>query len=894
MRAIIRSFWLGLLTFLLVTNVIPVAAQQFSSDSKLVNLLPKTELRKINKSKVSQNSDAIEQGISFYQAGRFIEAAQVWQQAFQTYQTQGQYLNQSLSLSYLSLAYQELGKWPEAEKVISKSLKLLTNQQPVTTESQQILAHTLNSQGSLQLAMGQTEAALDTWKRAAEAYAQAEDRVGMLGSQINQAEALQALGMYQRARSSLEQLNEQLQAQPDSSLKAQGLENLGVALQVLGVLEESQIALEQSLAITQKLDSTSAVSPILLNLGNTARDLQNYEKAWQLYQQAANTATQPIEKLEAQLNQLSLLVQSLNQNCYLDIPPCKSDKAEGEELTILLSQIQPQINSLPPSRDAIYAQVNLAENLLNYQAGSIKNKNINLKIEPITEIAQLLARAVQQAKSIGDIRAESHALGTIGKLYKQTQQWSYAQDLTQEAITLAQRISAEDIAYRWYWQLGQIFRQQGEITGVESKILPKAIAAYSQAVNSLQSLRSDLVATNSDFQFSFRDSVEPVYRQLVGLLLQAEPSQINLNKAREVIESLQLAELDNFFREACLNTPQEQIDLVDTTAAVIYPIILPDRLAVILSLPGQPLDYYQTLATDTEIESTLEQLLQSLNPAVSNKRRLGLSQQVYDWLIRPAQVKLADSDIETLVFVLDGSLRNLPMAALYDGEKYLVEKYSIALSPGLQLLEPRSLDRTKLKALTGGLTEARQGFSSLPAVAVELERIAEQISSEVLLNQEFEEVTLENKISSLPFNVVHLATHGQFSSKPEDTFLLTWNGRVQVQELDQLLELRQQDRTNPIELLVLSACQTATGDKKAALGLAGIAIKSGARSTLATLWSVQDQSTAQLMSEFYQKLTKSEISKAEALRQAQLTLLQEPNYQHPFYWAPFVLVGNWL
>jgi CHAT domain-containing protein len=666
----------------------------------------------------------------------------------------------------------------------------------------------------------------------------------------------------------LEQVNKELQAHPDSLLKATGLRSLGVALQVVGDLEKSQEVLEQSLAIIQRLDSSLDTSETLFSLGNTARDLQDYKTASALYDKAATNATSPITRLEAQLNQLSLNVQ-LKQ----------WDAAQA-----LLPQIQSQLANLPPSRDTVYAQVNLAESLMKWSV-------VNGNQQRTNDIAELLARAVQQARRMEDQRAESYALGQLGQLYKQTQQWQEAQSLTQQALQIAQAINASDTAYRWESQLGQILKQQGKLT--------EATAAYTEAVNTLQLLRSDLVTINPNVQFSFRESVEPVYRELVQLLLQpprnqGEVSQENLNKARQVIESLQLAELENFFRQACLSAKPEQIDRVDPTAAVIYPIILPERLAVILSLPEQPLRYYQTELPQSEVERILEELLQSLNPAFSNKERLRLFQQVYNWLIQPAETELVASGVKTLVFVLDGTLRNLPMAALYDGQQYLVEKYSIALSPGLQLLEARSLIREQLKVLMGGLTEARQGFSPLPAVESELKQIASELPSEVLLNQEFIKTRLEQQINAVAFPIIHLATHGQFSSKAEETFLLTWDGRVNVKDLDQLLQSRNEENINPIELLVLSACQTATGDKQAALGLAGFAVRSGARSTLATLWSVRDESTAELMGKFYQELPQTQVSKAEALRQAQLVLLHNPNYEHPFYWAPFVLIGNWL
>lgn len=910
------------LTLLVVTTVLPVKAEHFSPfprDSAVSRGTrnvgggvgeDKGEIKHLNVQ--ADASTQLAQGKTLYDAGRFSEAVALWQQAAQTYQEQGDRLSHALSLSYLSLAYQDLGRWQDAQAAITQSLNLIqsasTQGQSPTQNPKLILAQSLNTQGSLQLAMGNAEAALNTWKQAAIAYAEAGDEVGMLGSQINQAQAMQTLGLYRRATTTLEQVNQTLQAQPDSLLKAAGLRSLGVALQVVGDLQESQNVLEQSLAIAQRVDSSSDTSATLFSLGNTARALQEPDKALALYQKAAHNATTSYSQLEAQLNQLSLLVQT----------------QQWQAARNLLPQIQSHLTQLSPSRATVYAQVNFSESLMKMAR---KDDSQTVKMLPpqgsqgllqasttlqnlaesgqglpseLSEIAQLLARAVQQARMLKDPRAESYALGQLGHLYERTQQWADAQNLTQSALSLAQSISASDITYRWQWQLGRIFKHQGELEGVASKSISQAIVAYSEAVKTLQSLRSDLVAINPDVQFSFRESVEPVYRELVELLVhpfpnqRGIPSQENLKQARQVIELLQLAELDNFFREACLTAKPEQIDQVDPTAAVIYPIILPDRLAVILSLPGQPLTYYQTQLSDSEVESILDQSLQSLNRAFSSKKRLGLFQQIYDWLIRPAEAQLATTGVKTLVFVLDGSLRNLPMAALHDGKQYLVEKYSIALNPGLQLLEARSLLRQQLKALTGGLTESRQGFAPLPGVKSELSEISTEVRSEVLLNQEFTKDALEKRINEAPFPVIHLATHAQFSSKVENTFLLTWDGRINVKDFDQLLRTRERQTTNPIELLVLSACQTATGDKRATLGLAGLAVRSGARSTLATLWSVWDASTAEFMAEFYREISQTQVSKAEALRQAQLLLLKNPKYEHPYFWAPFVLVGNWL
>jgi CHAT domain-containing protein len=849
----------------------------------------------------SNFSDQIQQGKELYQAGQFSEAVTAWQKAAAMFEAQGDVLNQALTLSFVASAFEQLGQWTEATEAITQSLRLLANNKQQTSDSQLILAQVLNTQGNLQLTQGQESDALETWQQAEAVYQKADDEVGILGSQINQARALQALGLYRRATIILEQVEKTLQKQPDSALKVAGLRNLGNTLRLVGDLDRTRIVLQQSLAIAERLheesrsssdESASDISGILVSLGNTVRAQGETDTALKFYRQAAEIAPLPTTKIQAQVIQLNLLIQA----------------GRWAEAQTLWTQIQPQLAELPPSRLAVYTQIDVAQSLMK-----IGREGAGGESEPILASARLLANALQQARSLNDARAESYVLGTLGTLYEQTRQLDNAQELTQQALILAQTINAPDIAYQWQWHLGRVLKAQGDIDDSKSEAVGSsgkhkaavseakrisAIAAYTEAVNILSFLRNDLVSINSDVQFSFRESVEPVYRELVELLLQSpqggEPSQTNLKQAREVIESLQLAELENFFREACLTAQPVQVDQINPQTAVIYPIILPNRLAVILSFPNQPLSYYETSLPQSEVEHILDQMQQSLRPTSFTQERLPIAKQVYDLLLRSGEDKLAASGVTTLVFVLDSSLRNLPMAALYDGQNYLIEKYSIALAPGLQLLQPQPLERQQLKGLLGGLSEARQGFSALPAVALEVNQIESQIPARVLLDRTFTSTTIQTQLNAVPFPVIHLATHGQFSSRAEDTFILTWDDRINVKQLDTLLRAREQSELNPIELLVLSACQTATGDRRAALGLAGLAVRSGARSTLATLWSVNDRSTASLMVEFYRDLGQPGVTKAEALRSAQLALLKQPQYQHPYYWAPFILLGNWL
>ena len=613
----------------------------------------------------------------------------------------------------------------------------------------------------------------------------------------------------------------------------------------------------------------------------------------------------------------------------------------------LQTEITANIVNLPASRQGVYAQINFAHSLLRRQ--------------PTPEIESLLTKAWQTAVSLGDKRGEAYSLGYLGQYYGQQGRIERAIALTRQALILAQAQNingdAREISYLWQSQLGKLHRQRGDDS--------RAIAAYTAAYNTIQSLRNDLNTNNPNVQFNFRQEVRPVYLELANLLLRSNLSPQglkslianksnfsqsgrsstpldNLELARRVIESLQLAELDNFFQDPCSEVTNVvvKIDDIDPTAAVIYPIVLPDSLQVILSLPGKPLQSFTTWIDEKQVNQTLDQLYDNLyNQSIDNsavnifstvpldateveenlQELLPIFQQIYSWLIAPVAADLTAQKIQTLVFVLNGRLQQVPMAALYDGQQYLLEKYSIALTPSLQLTDARPLARQELRVLAAGLSQevtARgQIFPALENVPQELKQIESVFpNAKILLDREFTTTNLQQRLQA-DFPVIHLATHGLFSSDPEDTFIVTGNEASSNADsedntpdntinLNQLSKAIAVNKINQPELIVLSACETATGDDRAILGLAGVAVRSGTRSTLATLWAVEDASTAQVMGQFYQEFKQPNIKKVTALQHAQLSLLQSlrdnPPLEdlanlppHPYYWSPYVLVGNW-
>jgi CHAT domain-containing protein len=463
---------------------------------------------------------------------------------------------------------------------------------------------------------------------------------------------------------------------------------------------------------------------------------------------------------------------------------------------------------------------------------------------------------------------------------------------------------SQDSRYLWDWQTGRILQAQGRTV--------EAIAAYENSVKVLKELRSDLAIASRDFQFDFRDAVEPVYRELTELQLQAnitiESQDANPESALKTIDSLRLAELQNYLGEDCsIAVIEKPVALVNQQTAIFSTIFLKNRVAVILTLPKLkpkvrwiPVPSQTVMATVNDLRLKLEQRSDLANTYQEP------AQQMYDWLIRPFAQDLQTAGIETLIFIQDGILRSIPMTALYDGKEFLVEHYAIANTLSLTLVEPTQLEPRSLRVLGFGLTKASTVtdpstfFEPLSYVKTELDRIAKMLpGSKEFLDEAFTIDRIKQELQQNTFPIVHLATHGKFGFDSQDTFLVTgkqtqnYNEKLTMNQLYQILQTTQQG--NPPELLTLTACETAVGSDRDALGIAGISIQAGTKSAIASLWQVDDRATAETIAQFYQNLSQG-MGRAKALQVTQKSWLQQHSgaRNHPGYWAALTLVGNWL
>ncbi|MFK8184231.1 MAG: CHAT domain-containing protein [Phormidesmis sp.] len=723
--------------------------------------------------------------------------------------------------------------------------------------------------------------------------------------------------------------------------QAAALGSLAETNRLRGRYEKAQALLKIGLAFAHTHNLSQYEAPMLNSLGNlyirqsqVARrraesvelvginvEIANglHDEARDYSQDALATLKQSIKaavstddagaELSAQVN-LLLLQQQLSEESPIFLTFIPSTQERLRQL----------IEQLPPNRETVYAAISLAKSYqttigdFSCQSSSQRLLNQDSTQQSWLETAHRLAQHIQ------DSRAESFVLGSLGHLAECQGRLEEAIYFTQQAQLAAGHGLTEsaDSAYLWEWQMGRLYWKKDD--------LELAAAAYEQAIATLETIRTDILTADRELQFDFRDTVEPIYRQSIELQLAMLPksatntmlnSVIELPAAQakrtlQTIDNLRLAELQNFFGDDCIVTStantSDQLLKNNSQTAVISSIVLSHQVVLMVTIPNEStkvirLGNIESLKQDAEIFQAKLKRFTDLDYDFS------VSQRLYQRLFRDLQPVLEDADIHTLVFIQDGFLRNIPMAALHDGQHYLIENYAIAATPALGLTAVPAIRKPVLKALAVGLSEATttesgQRFAKLDSVPDELESVAEQLpNSTILLNRDFTKLTLTSALENSAYSVLHLATHGQFSTIPEETFVVTGTADTGLAdigtadtltfgELEALIRVASPN-ADPVDLITLTACETATGDDRATLGLAGVAIRAGARSVIASLWKVDDDTAADVIKQFYGYLKQPELSKAQALQHAQIDAIHKSSRANPGRWAPLLLVGSW-
>ncbi|MEA5476749.1 CHAT domain-containing protein [Pseudanabaena galeata UHCC 0370] len=800
---------------------------------------------------------------------KFQEAVQECQQSASNFKAIGTRIGESKALSNLGIAYYSLGQYQKAIDYLQQSLAIFRQNNDFNGE-----LSSLNNLGNTYLILGQYQKAIENFQQSIKISKQLNDRKGEAISLSNLGNAY--LVHYEK----------------DVDFYLYNLQNcLGCILNVHEILYSFQ----KSLDIFRQIDDRNGEGNALGSLGITYFRMHLYEKAVEFYQQS-----------------LAIFKQSENLN--------------GEAYSL--------------------GNLGLTYNKLGQHEKAIDFYQRSLAIK----------------KQIGDRSGEGLSLKNLGELFDNQNQPKLAIAFYKQSVNVYESIRkdikglSKDEKESYLSTIAQTYRNLADLLLKQGRILEaqqvlellkvEEIRAYTRntrAVDDTNGIATNKTETRTIDKHSSLialglrvDQCEqqrcPELRQLI------KQRQDVANEYDKTVETL-VKEIrdrttnDKAFFDPTLVGKMEEIVTAQPKTILIYHLILKDKIWVLWASKGGITKSIEVPNVGLEKVSSNVLKLRTLLQSPENLEELQkTSQQLREWLIPPQlQAELSANDIKHLVFAPDSVTRYIPMGVLYDGKKYLVENYTIAtiISAGLTDTTSRLPNPAKnTSVLAAGLSQPVSGYSPLPNVLTEINAIVRTSDNPnkgiydgiKLLDSTFTKDSLLDNLGS--YAIAHIATHGKFvSGDPDKSFLVLGNGKtLPIPEIKKLRGL------SKLHLVVLSACQTAlggtNGDGTEISGISYFFLGIGAKSVIASLWEVSDDSTSLLMQQFYNNLSKSSdsapVTKSEAMQQAQLSLLQKQitakdniqrgniavvyrggskptdNYSHPYYWSPFILIGNGL
>jgi CHAT domain-containing protein len=682
--------------------------------------------------------------------------------------------------------------------------------------------------GALALREGKAGAAEQRFSEAAAALGSEGDAALRSDALRGLGQAQQAQGHYGEARENFGKALALAQQSGDAAREARILSHLGSTQVAMRDSQEAEESLVRGLGVAKTRGDLGLSARLETDLGNERAAREQWREALARYEAAAQQA-HAAGRAESEATALASAARAAIE--ARDFDQAKSLLGRAELALTPITGL---------------AAVNLGIHLgKSYELLVSAASDPAVRAQAIRHAYTRLSTAADGAKTSGDARLASFALGNLASLYESEHRHSEALYLIRQAVAAAEASEAPDALYRWYWQEGRILWAQGQ---AES-----ALASYRRAVEIVEATRQTSLAHYGSASLRFERAVAPVYRDYVEALLGSSDLVANpraahqlLAEARETMEQFQAAELRDYFRDACVADIEARTVDLDRVlreraphTAVVYPIALDHQLELLVSLQDG-LERYSVPVSAATIDAEVARLRGALARPIGRMYEPP-SEQLYRWLVAPYEKRLHDAGIETLVFVPLGSLRTIPFGALYDGEKFLLERYALAVTPGLSLVDPHALHAEAARFLLAGLSQggefAGKSFDALPMVREEIGAIQKLYGGEVLLDASFDAPEFRRAVVEEQPTVVHVASHAYFGAGPDDSFLLTHDGAVTFDQLGAMVGPRRYTEA-PLELLVLSACETAAGDDKAALGLAGVAIRSGARSAIGSLWAI--------------------------------------------------------
>jgi CHAT domain-containing protein/uncharacterized protein HemY len=798
------------------------------------------------------------QSLQQAQLSQFRESLASAEQALQIYQEINDYPNQANVRLLIGNIYVIFSQYDRAISSFNKSLEIARQLQIPNLE-----VKVLNNLGTTYFALGQYQKAIDHQQQALKISQNLSDRqgeslsLGLLGNNYV------ALGQYQKALDFYQQYLAATKTIGDRQGEAYATGNIGNTYTYLGQYQKALEWLQQSLQLVRVIADRRGEAKALENLGNAYGYLNKYQQATEVYQQA-----------------LGIYQQIGDHN--------------GEATT--LGNLGNTFNALGQHQKAIeYLQQNL-----------------------------------EIVRNIKDRQAEGATLGNLGNAYYALKQYEKALDLYQQHLTIVREIGE---------RRGEA-QANAEIAATLVNLSQNhlAIAFYKSSIGITEAIRKDIRNLAQADRQSYLATVADRYRHLADLLLK----QGRVMEALQVLDLLKVQELEDYFKnikgsdrtaqgvrflepELAINNKQlalsvdnskylnaqlsnqilqlppteinkvpEYLNQIPKGTILLYPFILGDRLEIIL-FSSQNLPIQRTVnITKDKLEALVAEFKSELIDAGSEDYKEPAI-ALYNLLIKPIEAELIQAQAQTILYAPDGILRYIPLSALNDGKQWLGEKYRISnlITYTLSDFSPKPKMQPRILAgAFGGKAGAKKfGQQGLPATLKEVIAIANSFQESItLIENEFSRANTEAKFNG--YNILHFATHAEFNDGvPENSFIIFGNGdKIRLNELTTW-------QIANVELIVLSACQTGVGKLGSGVEILGFGYqiqKAGAKQAIASLWSVDDVGTQALMEAFYKELKTGNVTTAEALHRAQISLIKSSQFNHPKYWSAFFVIGNGL
>jgi CHAT domain-containing protein len=704
--------------------------------------------------------------------------------------------------------------------------------------------------------------------------------------------AYQSKGQHHKALLFLEQLKPYIQSIESLDYQSIFFYLLGDLYLSIDRMDEAVESLEKAVHQASGSKNLSIQASLLNNLGNAYMSYSQYqqnEKYVEFYQKAMTAYRKCIDILSNTPGYVGL-----KSNVKTNMVLTAYQHDDLKTLSALLQNAFNQTLLLPDSSqkvDNLLSLIWISIQLLRKESWPDR---IGISKQDLFRMSyQMIMIAKPVSYHLKELRYQSDVNGYLAQLYEMKGLNEEALNLTRKAIFFSEQGNIKDILYLWQSQLGRLFKSLGDID--------KAILSYQDSINTLKPIKQALLTGLRNNSRIFEDKIKPVYLGLSKIYFEKATKatdrinrQMYLKLAWNIMEQMKFDELQNFFHNPCMTKSKVNDNVLDQkhpNTAIIYPILYDEYPVILMKLPDG-LKHVIISEDSKKIKSSIYQLSTSLRNWESFEDETIM---LYESLIHSIEPDLNQHNIDTLVVAADGVFCLIPFAALFDGDQYLIEKYAIVTIPSLALTNTDSVTITNHNALLAGFSKTktkRQNFDILPNVIKEIDTIKDIVGGKKLVGEAFNKANIQLEFENNSFSIIHMATHGKFGRLPEQTFLLSYDGIITLNELQYLLEIQTFNK-QAVELLSLSACETAAGNEQIAFGMAGIAVKTGVKSVIATLWSVDDMLSQKLLTEFYRQLSKKNISKAKALQFAQKKMLDSFHFDNPSRWASFLLIGNW-